>query len=246
MSLFGMFFTSFNIIAKGITEIQYSLETKQNRERAIKKGFDTYYDHNGVMHDVKTKKTIVYHVDPFTGHRVVQDGNTYETIKDVTEEKYEERRLVNKNEAIQKGNKYYIYDSPKEVFGLSECTKLEYKYNWSCKGDVIINEFWKSWKDGKRPFEVSFKSGYGSLFSTFIYSSVSDKNTKLIKEKYSHLYSVMTDLRTGLAIDVDDETRERLTKEGRTPDQLIECINEAKKKYVNDSANKKMPICINY
>lgn len=232
MSFFGALFAGVTLLSKGISKGQDIAEDRELKKRSQQLGKDTYYDHKGVMHDAVTGRAITYHTDPFTGHRLIQDAYTLNTIRDLTAEERFEEIKENKRKAEENGELFYEAGSPIDVLGRKELTDLRYKYKWR-KGCGFRER--KKNKYGNYTDEFIFSldnmriQKVGSYY-TKIYKKEME-TIKYIKEQVDWDMYYYTNLETGMAVDVDNDTKKKLEELGIETIDFIHRINEIKEEY---------------
>ena len=160
--MFAFFMAALLLTVSFLKLVKDFVREKQNRNYAIKKGDDTWYDRNNVAVDVKTN--IPYRIEqrwvnnrgekPRKGDLVKVNAYTGKEIHNYTQDKRNQiisNRVNEKENAIKNGEKYYIYEAPQRWHGLSDTPHYEcdpYKklpkspYMWA---DINTNEKFFVW-----------------------------------------------------------------------------------------------------
>ena len=249
MGFFGAFFAGVTLIAKGISKGRDAIEDSRLKKRSADLGQDTYRDHKGILHDA-SGRAICYYTDPRTGHRLIQDAYTLQTIRDLTAEENFERISKAKEEAKANGDEYYVYCDWKEnekALGRSQWCKLKNKYNWGHDSRIkkrkkdqfgMKTDKWFCSLDN-----VDFL-GKSSHFSD-IYSKEDEPLKKYILEDYSGI-KTYTDLQTGMIVEIkgDEKTKDMLNDLGVNEGEFIQIINEKKEAF--DKYYGKVPMSVRF
>lgn len=227
MSFFGAFFAGFTLLSKGISKAQYAIEDGELKKRSQRMGQDTYVDHNGILHDMKTGRAITYHTDPNTGHKLIQDAYTLNTIRDFTLEESLKRIKENKIIAKENGCEYYEVGKPIDVLPREVFKEYLNKYKWGIRvGTKEVNE------KNKVVYSLNnMKYNGNSANHTKLYKKFGDDIAYYIKEQIDDLY-IYTELKSGRAVGVDN--KDKLEERGYDENEFINKINNIKEKYASD------------
>lgn len=219
MSFFGLFFAGFTLLSKGISKSQYLVEDHSLKERAKRIGSKTYYDHNGVMYDMETGRA--------TSFYEINEHN----IKKVEYKKI----LLNKEEAIEKGEEWYEVKCM-ESFDHIAYIKWKNKYNWYRRASMHEKgkDKWNS-RDCYFSFDNLYYTNHCLKPNAMVYYGINHTG-QYIREKYDEYY-VYTDLNSGLVVDADEQTKEKLKEKKIKWETYKDAINDKKK------CEKKIPIC---
>ena len=235
MSFFGVLYAAFVALSNGISKGQDLYEDSQLKKRSDVLGQDTYYDHNGVLHDKTSGRAITYYTDPFTGHRLIQDAYTLNTIRDLTLEKRNKDIELAKLKARLEGSEYYEIGKPRDILSRNEYLKLSHKYRWGKSGRLgkrKKNKYGNYTKDLDYSINNIRFDGVGVNY-TVIYKK-ENETKKYIKEVIDSDLYYYTDLETGMAVDVDNKCVAKLKEMDMEPDSFLERINEVKIKYASE------------
>ena len=247
MSFFGALFAGVTFLAKGISKGQDIAEDHKLRDDARSQGKKTYYDHKGILHD-ETGRAITYHTDSATGHKLIQDAYTLQTIRNLTLEENCKEIQNEIEKAKKEGNEYYVWCKHGKIFqrlGRKEAEELLRKYSWG--KDSRIRKWEKDFcgrETNKRSYSLNNIDFHGVTgFYTDIYMKEKDLDM-YIMEDYNEL-KVYTNLKTGLVVDIEKETKRKLKELGINEEVFVQKINEKKiewsKKYFD-----KIPMCTNF
>lgn len=242
MSFFGALFASITMAAKAISKGQDIAEDHRLKNRSKQLGESTYYDHKGILHDGKTGRAITYHTDPFTGHKLVQNAYTLNTIRDLTLEERIEKIEKNKQKALENGEEFYEVGRPYEILGKKFWNEYNKKYEWGigCEmGKRCINAYGNYTNESYYDLENLKYKKTGGFYSKIYKRGCETK--KYIKEQVDDMFIVYTDLETGTVINIDKKTKIELEKLEINIDEFINRMNEEKMKYAEQYG--KIPMC---
>lgn len=232
MSFFGAFFVGLSLFAKGVSKGQDTYTDYKSKQRSKQIGQNFYYDSKGTCHDSETGRAITYYTDPFTGHRLIQDAYTLNTIRDLTaEERFKEIQKAKEKARIE-GSEYYEIGRGKDALNRNEYLKLSHKYRWGMEclmGKRVKNRFGNYTKELQYSLDNIRFDNIGINY-TFIYKKEGE-GKRYIKEKVDTNLYYYSDLENGLAVEVDNMSKDRLKEMGISSIEFIDCINDRKRNY---------------
>ena len=230
MSFFGALFAGITLFAKGVTAGQHIVNDNRSKSEARRLGSQRYYDHKGIMHDAKTGRAICYYTNPKNGHKLIQDAYTLNTIRDITAEEILEKRNVARDKAREEGKWYFPNGNLFSLPRYKGCNLIEgHRYTWQDRGTLYKRSYGEVIKD-KRYYKLdNFQYIRRSSVSccVHVFENINKPGDFYVKE-YIDDICVLSSVKTGLIVEVEDDMKEKLEKRGIDWNEFVNVINEYK------------------
>ena len=108
--MIGFLFVLLVFIAWAIENYRKSSAEDYSKHNPVNiHGEKSYYDKDGTQRLLSNNRKVFYSVDPWTGDYTCQDLKTREVLRNFSEEKRDKENEKSLAEAIEKGEKYYLF-----------------------------------------------------------------------------------------------------------------------------------------